>query len=60
VALEISDQLAIRQIPHLNETIPAAGDDDGILRIRREFNTARPERVAVFLDGEFAFAECVP
>jgi len=45
---------------YLDELVPARGDDDGVLGVRREANARNPLGVALLGDGELAVTEGVP
>lgn len=53
-------QLAGRELPNLDELVPAAGDNDGVLRVGAEAHTRNPLGVALLGDGVLAVAEGVP
>jgi len=53
-------QLAVGQIPNLDEFVPSSGDDDGIGVGRRETDARDPFGMSVLLDGVFTDAESVP
>ena len=53
-------ELAVGQIPHLDDAIPAAGHDDGIGVVGREANARDPMLVAILDDGILALSESVP
>ena len=56
VALE----LAVGQVPDLDELVPAGGDDDGVLGKWGESDTGDPLGVALLLDGVLADSQSVP
>lgn len=61
MANQVGSQLAVVQVPHLDEFIPTARDDDRVRRCRGESNARNPLRVAfVFLNRVFALAQSVP
>jgi hypothetical protein len=45
---------------HLNELVPAGGDDDGVLGVGREAHARNPLGVALVGDGVLAVTERVP
>lgn len=53
-------QLAVSQVPDLDGTIPAAGNNDGVGVVGGEADARYPIGVAIFLDGELAFGQGVP
>jgi len=53
-------QLAVGQVPHLDEFVPSGGDDDGVVVGRGKTDAGNPFRVSVLLDGVFANAKRVP
>jgi len=60
VAVVVGLQLAIGQVPHLDNLVPASRNDDGVLVVRREANAGDPFAVTVILDGILAAAKGVP
>jgi len=60
VANVVGLQLAVGQVPHLNELVPSGGNDDGVGVGGRETDARNPLRVSVFLDGVFADSQSVP
>jgi len=53
-------QLAVGQIPNLDEFVPSGGDDDGVGVGWRETDAGDPFGMSFLLDGVFADAESVP
>lgn len=45
---------------YLDKLVPAARDDDGVLRVRAEADAGHPFGVALVGDGELAVTESVP
>lgn len=45
---------------HLDHLVPASGDDDGVLGVRRESHAGDPLGVALFGDGVLAVTKSVP
>jgi len=60
VAHEIGHQLAVGEIPHLNNLIPSARNDDGVGSVGREAHTGDPLGVTLVLNSEFTFTQSVP
>ena len=61
MANQVGSQLAVVQVPHLDELIPTARDDDRVRRRRGESNARNPLGVAfVFLNRVLALAQSVP
>mmetsp|Transcript_713 Transcript_713/g.2117 ORF Transcript_713/g.2117 Transcript_713/m.2117 type:complete len:286 (-) Transcript_713:298-1155(-) len=61
VAPQVRLQLAVRQVPHLDELVPAGGHNDGVGGDGGEPHAADPLSVAVLLtDGVLALAQRVP
>ena len=53
-------QLAVGQVPDLDQLVPAARDDQRVGRRGREAHARDPLGVAVLLDGVLALTERVP
>lgn len=53
-------QLAGRELPNLNELVPATGNNDRVLRVGAEADARNPLSVALLGDGVLAVAEGVP
>jgi len=53
-------QLAVGQVPDLDELVPSGGDDDGVGVGGREADARDPLRMSVFLDGVLADSQSVP
>ena len=47
-------------VPYLHELVPATGNNDGVLGVRRETDARRPLGVALLGDGVLAVTEGVP
>ena len=60
VAREVGADLAVGEVPDLDELVPASGDDDGGAGRRRESDARDPLGVAILLDGVLALTEGVP
>eukprot|EP00976_Prorocentrum_cordatum_P033770 687344-Prorocentrum_minimum.AAC.2 len=61
VAHQVGLQLAVGQVPHLHQLVPASGHDDGVGGDGGEAHARHPLGVAVLLlDGVLALAESVP
>ena len=61
VSHQVSADLAVGQVPHLNNLVPASGHNDRVGRDRGEAHAAHPPGVRVHvLDGVLALAERVP
>jgi len=54
VANEVGLQLAVGEIPHLDQLVPTSGDDDGVLGVGGEAHAADPLGVSVLLNGVLA------
>lgn len=53
-------QLAVGEVPHLDQLVPAARHDDGVGRVGREANAGDPLGVVVLGDGVLALSKDVP
>ena len=60
MASEVVPQLAVVQVPHLHQLVPAARHDQRLLSRRREAHLAHPVRVSILRDGVLALREGVP
>jgi len=60
VSRQVGSQLAVGQVPDLDLFVPSTGDDDRVLCVWRESNTAHPVTVSLILDGVLALTEGVP
>lgn len=60
VTNEVSLELAVRQVPDLDELVPTSRDDGRVLGVRGESNTRDPFSVSLFVDGVLAFSKGVP
>lgn len=60
VAQMVNLQLAVGQIPDLNDAIPTGRDDDRVRVVWRETDARDPVSVAILLDGVLAFGQSVP
>mmetsp|Transcript_9105 Transcript_9105/g.28847 ORF Transcript_9105/g.28847 Transcript_9105/m.28847 type:complete len:281 (+) Transcript_9105:58-900(+) len=57
---QVGAQLAVREVPHLDQLVPAARHDQRVGGRRREADARDPLGVAVLGDGVLALAERVP
>jgi len=60
VASQVGFQLAVVQVPNLDQTIPTARHDQRVLGGRREADTGDPVGVVVLGDGVLALSQGVP
>ena len=61
VAAQVALELAVGQVPDLDQPVPAGRDDDGLVGDGREAHAGDPLRVALALcDGELALSQRVP
>jgi hypothetical protein len=60
VASQVGSQLAVTQVPDLDELIPTTRDDHWVAWVRGKTNSANPFGVSLFLDGVFALSQGVP
>lgn len=60
VALKVRAELAVAEVPYLDELVPASGNNERILSGRRESDARNPLSVAIVVDGELAFSKGVP
>lgn len=62
MALEVGAELAVGEVPDLDELVPTSGNDEWVLGGRRESDAGNPLGVASVSsgDGELALAEGVP
>jgi len=60
VPSEVGFQLAVVQVPDLDELVPTAGDDQRVLGGRGEPDAGDPVGVVLFNDGVLALGEGVP
>jgi len=60
VAREVVAELAVVQVPHLDELVPTARNDQWLLGRRREAHAAHPVGVGIIGDGVLALSEGVP
>jgi hypothetical protein len=60
VTNEVSLELAVAQVPDLDELVPTGRDDGRVLDVRGETYTRDPFSVSLFVDGVFAFSEGIP
>ena len=56
----VGAQLAVGQVPHLDQLVPTARHDDGVGRVGRESHARHPLGVAVLLDHKLTLAKGVP
>lgn len=57
---EVGPQLAVGQVPHLHELVPATRNDDGSGGVGRESHAADPLGVPLLVDGVLALSKGVP
>jgi len=58
---EVGAQLAVGQVPHLHQLVPAAGDDDRSGRCRREAHAAHPASMCIrVLDSVLTLSQRIP
>ena len=61
VAPEVALELAVGQVPDLDQSVPASGHNDGLISHRREAHAGDPLGVALALcDCELALSQGVP
>lgn len=60
VVLQVGAQLAVGEVPYLDELVPAAGDDERVLCGRGKADAGHPFGVTLIMDGVLAFAEGIP
>jgi hypothetical protein len=60
VANKVELELAIGEIPDLDELVPTTRDDDRVGGVRGESDTRSPVSVALIFNGVFAFTKSVP
>jgi hypothetical protein len=60
VTNEVSLELAVSQVPDLDELVPTSRDDGRVLSVRGESDAGNPFSVSLFVDGVLAFSEGVP
>jgi len=60
VSDEVGAELAVGQVPDLDELIPTTRDDQGVLGRGGEANARNPFGVRLILDGELALSKGVP
>jgi hypothetical protein len=60
VASQVGSQLAVAQVPDLNELIPTSRDNHWVAWVRRETDGANPFSVSLFFNGVLAFSQSVP
>jgi len=60
VSDQVGSQLAVGEVPYLNEFIPSTRYDNGISSIRGESNGGDPFGVSLLFDGVLALTEGVP
>jgi len=60
VSNQIGSEFAVGKIPDLNKLIPTSRDDDWVLNVGRESNTANPLCVSLFINGVFALSKSIP
>ncbi len=57
---EVGSELALVEVPDLNEAIPTGRHDQGSVKVGREADAGDPLLVAILSDGELALTEGVP
>jgi len=60
VTSQVGSQLAVGQVPDLNSLVPSTRNNDWVLGVWRESNTADPVRVSVLFNGVLALSQSVP
>mmetsp|Transcript_11114 Transcript_11114/g.15943 ORF Transcript_11114/g.15943 Transcript_11114/m.15943 type:complete len:361 (+) Transcript_11114:135-1217(+) len=60
VAKKVGAELAVVEVPDLDNAVPAGRNDQRNLKVRAEADTGNPFFVAIFLDGVFALSKSVP
>ena len=60
VADKVGSQLAVGQVPHLDDSVPTSRHDQGLLSGGRETDARDPVVVLVLLDGVLALTKGVP
>ena len=60
VAHEVGAELAVVEVPDLDDAVPTGRDDERNLEVRAETDAGDPFLVAIFLDGVLALTESVP
>jgi len=56
----VGAELALGELPDLDDLVPASGDNDGVGGVGREADAGDPLGVTILLDGELALTEGVP
>ena len=56
----VGTELAVVQVPHLDDLVPTTRYNDGHGRVRRESHAGNPFLVTIFDDGELAFTQSIP
>lgn len=60
VSQEVGAELAVSQVPDLDNLVPSGRDDERDAQVRRESDARNPFLVTFFVNGEFALTEGVP
>lgn len=60
VSHEVSAELAVVEVPDLDNFVPTSGDNERGVKVRGETDATDPFLVAILSDGEFADTQSVP
>jgi hypothetical protein len=60
VTNQVGSELAVSQVPYLDDLVPTSRNNQGLLSGRRESNTGNPVVMLILLNGVLALTESVP